>query len=137
MDFDTLPFRLIRLRYWHAMSQADLARKSGVAAASLSRIERDAAVDPHLSTIVALCGVFDVSLDYLVPPKSGGCVELALWPCHGCGTSGPHCICDCIMRMHGQNRSLAFIAARMGLTLETVSMIVRGELALRERHPQA
>ena len=47
------------------LSQAAVARKAGIHAAMLSRIERDESSDPYFSTIAKVAAVLGLSLDEL------------------------------------------------------------------------
>jgi len=54
-----------RERYFQTMTQAELAKKAGITAAALARIENDQ-VDPHVSTIRKLSDALGVEPRYLL-----------------------------------------------------------------------
>jgi transcriptional regulator with XRE-family HTH domain len=57
--------RLKHERIAQTMTQAELAKKAGISAAALVRIERNQA-DPHVSTIRKLADALDVDPRYLL-----------------------------------------------------------------------
>ena len=57
--------RLVELRKKMGISQSELARRSGLTGAAISKIEKGG-VDPVLSTIIALSGALNTPIDVLV-----------------------------------------------------------------------
>lgn len=68
------PEKLVDLRKKAGMTQSDLAEKLNVSRQAISRWEQGTAM-PEVDTLVAICDLFDVSLDYLVRDKN--CQEKA------------------------------------------------------------
>jgi transcriptional regulator with XRE-family HTH domain len=61
----TLPETLRKVRRMRNISQAELARRSGVSCSTICEIESGQAADIRVRTLCKLCGVLSVSLDYL------------------------------------------------------------------------
>ena len=71
MNFDLLAFaeNLKRLRVGEKMTQKQLSKKSRVHYSSICKYEADA-LFPSVKCAIALCRVFNVSLDYLFTDHS-------------------------------------------------------------------
>ena len=62
---DTLPSRLKWAREWRGFSQAELAKKAGLPASSISFFESGER-DPSFNSFRAICYALDVSPDYFI-----------------------------------------------------------------------
>ena len=62
---DTLAERIKKAMEVREMSQAELARKTGMSTAIISQIVSGRTQDPHFSRVVRIAQALDVSLNYL------------------------------------------------------------------------
>jgi D-alanyl-D-alanine-carboxypeptidase/D-alanyl-D-alanine-endopeptidase len=56
----TLADRIRSIRKATGLSQEEVARRSNITLAAMSRLERGASVDPHLSTLRGIAGALEV-----------------------------------------------------------------------------
>lgn len=55
-----------RLRKENNLTLRELAEKSGLAFGAIGNLERGVITDPHISTVIKLAKVFNISVDELV-----------------------------------------------------------------------
>ena len=72
MDYCAMGTRLRAVRRAHNMTQAALANEIGVASCFIGQIERGEK-KPSVETVVALCDVLKVSMDYLLRGRINRC----------------------------------------------------------------
>ena len=126
-----LPRRSVRLREIHHLTQREAARKLGIAASTLNKIERGLCSDITWKILGAFCRAFDTNPDYLLGfdrfyPAQGSCLR-----CAGTLKGEPHSLRECIMSMHDQGRPVGWIAKEFDFTLKSVECIVREEYRIR------
>ena len=56
-----------KLREEHQMTQADLARKTGLSTALIAQVLTERTKDPRFSTVVKIAKALDIPLEYLAP----------------------------------------------------------------------
>jgi transcriptional regulator with XRE-family HTH domain len=125
--------RSIRLREIHRLSQRQAAARIGIAASTLSRIERGLLDDLSVKILSCFCRAYDVTPDYLLGydrfwPAKGKCLK-----CGGSVDGEPHTPRECIMDMHDQGRKSSHIAKEFDLTLKSVEFIVSEEYRIRSK----
>ncbi len=132
-----LPWRITYLREQHALDQKTLAKKCGLAASTISQIERGKFAGVRFDTVLFLAAFFEVGIDYMVGVEHAGLVRaiaLKELKCPECGRLNEHSVAKCAVSMFERGRTHAYIAARCELTLATVECMLREELrVLRER----
>lgn len=69
MDESTLGKRLTKLRKAAGLKQSDVASQSGVSRKAISHYENDER-EPGITTLLKLCDLFHVSIDYLTGTDS-------------------------------------------------------------------
>jgi transcriptional regulator with XRE-family HTH domain len=132
-----LPLRIARLRMQNGLSQAALASKTKLAPSVISKLERGTYVGLRLDTLLRLASFFEVSLDYLSGLESAGLARSVTFSARDCPECGKASIChpipDCMLEMHDKGKSARYIAARFGINVEIVEIIIREEYRLRGR----
>lgn len=150
-----LPQRLARLRSINGLSQAALARVSGIANSTISEIETGLARDIKLNTLLRICAVLNVTPDYLLgfdaDTDLAHTFVVALDPltvaesrsgierkCSRCDrilrTGEPHTQGECVWYLDQRGSSREYLAAVFGFGLAAIDAIVRDEYERRRRH---
>lgn len=139
----TLPETLRKVRKMRGMSQAELARRSGVACSTICEIESGQAQDVMLRTLAKICGVLSVSFDYVtgfIPDDTDASVfpEASAPPtvresrtCEHCGKAlrrgEPHPPGECIIAADRKGGSTKehreFLAPVFGLSVTAIAFI--------------
>ncbi len=70
-DLPLIALRVKELREKAALTQQDLAIKSGLSVSNLSQIEQGKTPDPRMSTLLALAGALGVDCDTLTGKADG------------------------------------------------------------------
>lgn len=148
-----LPQRLRLLRSLNDMSQAHLARASGVAESTIAALETGLNSNPNWATITAICEVFEVSYDYLMgidqmkmiarylrsgSPENCTVRELRIGvKCEVCDhllkLGEPHGLSACFYHASKNRRSSVMLAASMGIGRATVDQLIQDEADRRNK----
>jgi transcriptional regulator with XRE-family HTH domain len=129
-----LPWRITRLREQHGLTQAGLAKRTGLAPATLSKLERGVFNGLYFDTIVKLAATFEVSLDYMAGIDHAQVVRAMTVvgrACPECGRGEAHPFGECMIEMQERGRSVEFIAARFGVTVQSARFTIQEEYRVR------
>jgi hypothetical protein len=113
--------------------KGELAKKTGLAPATIGKLELGTYDGLRFETIVTLAGFFEVGLDYMAGIDHAQVVRAAAVvgrQCPECGRIESHTVPECALAMWELGRPHAFIAARFGMTLPTVLFMLREEMEL-------
>jgi transcriptional regulator with XRE-family HTH domain len=146
-----LPWRLVRLRELHGLSENKIAKLSGVCTSRLNEIGGGLAKDIKYSTLMKLCGVLHVTPAYLLGGASGDYAEpidirqlikahkwnAEPWLCSSCARvipgNHPHLLGECIVMLYDQGKSREYLATFWGLSVGSIAKIIEDEYDIRRR----
>jgi transcriptional regulator with XRE-family HTH domain len=151
-----LPRRITRLRRLLRLSQAELARKAGLTASTISQLE-GGQHDPRCATVEAIARVLGVVPGYLLgadaeiePTVSSGTItseamivhyaalKKALESSRCCGICSqdlragePHGAGDCMLHMYEGGKNKRFLSLTFGLSIAAIDAMLSAEYGAR------
>lgn len=146
MLLTVLPQRTTMLRHLRRLTQAQLSALSGVAASTIAAIETGQTKGVNLKTLLRLCGVFEVTPDYILGIRENhtlarafaASMELDHAPLHTnpvvcprCNTTlrigQPHPPGECMAAGRDGGQSREYLAASWGFGIAAVDAILADE----------